>query len=966
MPLVLAAKRKGCLKSVLSTYALMRKRHIPLTLRAYNLVLDALAKFRKKGTPLFRLLKVYDEMITSQIQPSSYTHIILIQALCRRDVEVQKTIAMLRRQETRMCRETDGIDVLEAEQNLEHALSIFRKASKQRHTQEFKIELYNQILRVLSHYGDKPNAFFVYDHLNRSSHPKPNAATYAALINLYGRAGDIDGALTFYKEYHAIKSMTAEHDASYVYNALVDAYLKCNRLDDALNIIENDMVRDNIKVTIVPYNSVIRYYCANHAVEAARTLIGRLVNVTSDLTLPRPDASSYGPVLSALCKANQYASASEVYVQLLATDITKAYGNLANYAFLCISHGKHEAALAVIRDMRCAHLEPDTELARRIVLSYASAEGAVFAYTTIIEAMSPCTIIKGTDMLIEMALQVLSRISEIDVALSFFNTLKKRFRLPVAAHRVLLDVYDHQNEERLKSNIDYTPVLVSAMIVGDIRLARVTADLAATHYRPQPALYSRVLLKLEELGLDTDPWKSTLICHHQEVSDSGSFSSKFLLELAHGHGKEAVRMLEHILRTGRMMPAPEVMRDAIAAIGKRGDLTSAARLYSLCCKAGYDDRSVFLLQNSLLVVYAQQGDVINAKRCYDAIKAKGLFPDGNAYASLLLCKAHDVTDEAAYAIAIYDEVKRHNIKPGIFFYNVVISKFAKTRKLELALQLFDEMDCQPNCITYGAMISACVRAGSEMHARRIFGEMLSSASYRPRVGPFNSMIQLYVHQHPDRERALGYVKEMRRREIKPSAHTYKLIMEAYATIAPYDMPAAYRMLSEMVRRDKITPLATHYATLIYSYGFLQRDVQSAEQVFLQMSKANVAPDETVYQALLDMLISNGLFRRAEELYNSAVSKIQKRASPYIENIFLREYGRNGNVAMAEKMFYSMSDNKFSSSPPVVVREPSTYETMVKIYLENGMSDKAKDIFNLMIKRGFPNKVLATAARLVTE
>jgi pentatricopeptide repeat protein len=88
-----------------------------------------------------------------------------------------------------------------------------------------------------------------------------------------------------------------------------------------------------------------------------------------------------------------------------------------------------------------------------------------------------------------------------------------------------------------------------------------------------------------------------------------------------------------------------------------------------------------------------------------------------------LGSAKDTTDEATDALLIYEEAKRHNIKPTTFFYNVIISKLAKARKLENALQLFDEMQdlkVAANSITYGAIISACIRAGSESQAIRLF------------------------------------------------------------------------------------------------------------------------------------------------------------------------------------------------------------------------------------------------------
>ncbi|KAI8138437.1 hypothetical protein BJV82DRAFT_523351 [Fennellomyces sp. T-0311] len=960
---ILAAKRDGNLKAVMAEFGSMKKQKIPLTHHTYNLVLDAHANLRREGTPLTNIIKVYDEMIRAQIPPSGYTYTVLLRVLCKRDVEVQKTVAMLKRQSARTGIGMDDIGQLEAEGNLNRALDLFRSAGS--HVEEFEVEIYNQLLRVLSHYGNTIDANYVYDQLVRSPNAQPNSATFAALINLMGRAGDIHAALAFFDHYTKAKDNMGPHDASYVYNALVDAYLKCHQLDGALRVLEQDMTHDGVKVTVIPYNSIIRHYCAHGDMAQAQQVVQKL---QLNDNLPVPDASSYGPILSAYCQANQWQPASEIYHQLITTDISKAYGNLANYALLCIANRHGQEAVRVIADMQGAGLEPDPVLATRIVMHFSGVSDATHALRTVLSAMSSRTITKGASLLLQNVLIIMQG-ATLPQALTLVRVTTP-LGFPTALAGALVECWRHDTSGTT-SDADYTPLCEAALMLPDEPcLGDIVIDLLDNRrYTPPPHLFARVLTRLQQLKF-TDAeqkWKAAVA----SSDESETLSNEVLKAALRGQTDEACRLAQGILRRG-LVPTPEAMRDAIALIGKQGHLNTAFSLYQLVMEAFNDDsRASYMVMNSILIVYAQQGDMVHAKRYYDDIKQMGYFPDGNAYASLLLGSAKCATDEATDALTIYDEAKRHNVKPTTFFYNVVISKLAKARKLEPALRLFDEMQqfkIAPNCITYGAVISACVRAGSEVQARRLFGEMLSSPSYQPRVGPFNNMIQFYVRQQPNRERALEYVAEMRRRRIKLSAHTYKLLMEAYSTIAPYDMPTAHRMLSEMERRDQIQPQATHYATLIYSYGSLQRDVKSAEQVFAEMNKAKVLPDEAVYQAMLDTLISNDRMERAEELYQQMLKNIRKSCSPYIENLFIRGYGQKGMLDKAEKLFSNMSDNKMlrSNKDYVVVREPSTYEAMVRAYLDSNLITKAKEVLDMMVKRDFPEKVVATVADLVLE
>lgn len=517
------------------------------------------------------------------------------------------------------------------------------------------------------------------------------------------------------------------------------------------------------------------------------------------------------------------------------------------------------------------------------------------------------------------------------------------------AARQALEIFDAAVAERCLQEIDAGVLRRLSRLVRQTSLVHRVRDIAKAHTKVGPTVADKASKAMLALVLE----------------------SKY---------DEALRMLENdIINQEYTVPHPESMRDAIAYTGKQGYLAQALKMYNLCMNTYRDhssayraaDKAIFMVTNSMLIGYAQQGDMVEAKVYYDKIKAMGQYPDGNGYASLLVGAAQS-TDEATDALIIYDEAKRHHVKPTTFFYNVVISKLAKARKLEQALCLFDEMQrlfrLVPNTITYSAIISACVRAGSETHACRFFDQMLRSCA--PRIAPFNTMIQFYVRQKPDRPRALKYFNELRNYNVAPSAHTYKLLMEAYCMIAPYDMASAQRVLRDMERKDNIKPQPTHYATLVYSYGTVQDDINNAERVFKQAMKKQRtwAPhhdQEPLYQAMLDTLISNDRLEDAEELYQEMLRKISKSSSPYIENLFIRGYGKKGLVGKAEALFEQMSDDKIGHSSGTTVREPSTFEAMIRVYLDNSMASKAKEILDRMSRRRFPEKVVASISALLT-
>ena len=82
------------------------------------------------------------------------------------------------------------------------------------------------------------------------------------------------------------------------------------------------------------------------------------------------------------------------------------------------------------------------------------------------------------------------------------------------------------------------------------------------------------------------------------------------------------------------------------------------------------------------------------------------------------------------------------------------------------------------------MSTACCRTGDEKAATFLFNEMVRSPGYRPRVPPYNTMMQFYISSQPDREKALSYFDAMLRARVAPTAHTYKLLLDAYGSLEP--------------------------------------------------------------------------------------------------------------------------------------------------------------------------------------
>jgi pentatricopeptide repeat protein len=182
------------------------------------------------------------------------------------------------------------------------------------------------------------------------------------------------------------------------------------------------------------------------------------------------------------------------------------------------------------------------------------------------------------------------------------------------------------------------------------------------------------------------------------------------------------------------------------------------------------------LLNNMVIAIAHAGDGAAAHEYWEALRQAGGQLSSNGYGALVLV-LKDTTDDAAAALALFQEARDAGVKPDIFLYNNVISKLSKARRVDAALELFEQMKQDrvgTTSVTYGTVIGACARVGDAHSAELLFAEMAARPNFRPRVPPYNTMIQLYVQTKPDRARALAYYNAMRQASVPPSEHTYKV------------------------------------------------------------------------------------------------------------------------------------------------------------------------------------------------
>ncbi|KAI8097313.1 uncharacterized protein BX664DRAFT_326098 [Halteromyces radiatus] len=1034
--------------AVVAEFQATKTQHTPLTTQTYQAVMESYGTLHQKNQPLTAMLGVFDEMVKHGVQPTSETYAIVIRNLCARDAEVNRASNVLRRQMDTNLAKFEGVSqqtsstvgslhkdgsslhALESEKNLQRAVAIFEQAVQEKSTQAFDVELYNNLLRGLSYVGNTQDGLFIYEQLE-NDRVRPNGTTFAMLMSMFGTAGDLTAVRECFKEYKSMSRILPTHDPSYVYNALVFAHVNAGDLNGALRVVEQTMIKDGVPVTISPYNRMLYRACMDNNMEFVSKLLEKL---STSEHLPKPDANTYGLLLSTYSRMKDLDKAHDAFENLLKLNLRRQYGHLSEYVNACVNEQQYNRALETVRAMSSHGVELDTKVCCNVVSGYVKLGDMKQAADVVKEVLrmhSKTTFIRQNSPLVALALEIAGRsdnlVDALDI-LRFLNNYSVRSTPQTSA--VLLQLYDQAkaNPTTWQEFVNYCTDRSFFTLYEAAFKRKSTSedfcnsvftllnDMHALNMNSNPSLYIRVSTRLNKYGRVEDEarWKKTFEEYYPNIQEqidqapsttttssssatpalssassvsSESTVSKFpfdstkvdilsgeALNMAlRGDFDKALDMMKEKIINQGMVPTPETVRDMIQHANKLNQLDTSKAIYNLVeqpfrqMDPSRRQHALNILNNNMLIAYARNMDLGMAKVYYDKLRAANAFPDADAYGCLLSCTANDTTDESLDAMVIYEEAKRHKVRPTVYFYNVIISKLAKCRKMDQVMALFKEMKdlgVSPNSITYAGVISACIRCSAESRAVYYFEEMTRLPRYQPRIGVFNSMIQFYVQQRNDRDKALEYFQLLKQSNLTPSAHTYKLLIEAYANIPAFDMVTAHNLLTEMKKRYGLDPTATHYATLMKSYGCLHRDVTSAEAVYKEMTKAGVKPNELVYQALLDTYINNNKMTQAENLYKD-MTDANVQSSPYIENLFIKGYGANGEVNKAEEVFNKMKDNQQSENNNNVIREPSTYEAMVKVYMDHDQVTKAKEVVNMMKQRDFPIKVVDSVL-LLTE
>ncbi|KAL8812432.1 MAG: hypothetical protein Q9200_001039 [Gallowayella weberi] len=366
-----------------------------------------------------------------------------------------------------------------------------------------------------------------------------------------------------------------------------------------------------------------------------------------------------------------------------------------------------------------------------------------------------------------------------------------------------------------------------------------------------------------------------------------------------------------------------------------------------------------LILDSMIGACLTIGNRNAASEFHQQLLQMGSAPTANTYGLYIttLKESTRTLDEAREAVDIFHRAKSEGVEPSAFLYNALIGKLGKARRIDDCLWYFSEMRAhgiRPTSVTYGTIVNALCRVSNERHAEELFDEMESMPNYRPRPAPYNSLMQFFLTTKRDRHKVLDYYTRMLSKNIPPTMHTYKLLIDTYATLEPVNMAAAEDVMSTM-RASGLRPEAIHYAALVHAKGCALHDTAGARKTFdAAMANAEVRPQACLYQALFESMVANHCVEETEGLLEHMASR-GVEMTPYIANTLIHGWAMAGKVGKAKILYDGIGKEK---------REPSTYEAMTRAFLAGPGREQALEVVQEMLSRGYPSAVTNKVVDLV--
>merc|ERR1719172_342073 len=231
------------------------------------------------------------------------------------------------------------------------------------------------------------------------------------------------------------------------------------------------------------------------------------------------------------------------------------------------------------------------------------------------------------------------------------------------------------------------------------------------------------------------------------------------------------------------------------------------------------------------------------------------------YSSILKGFSH--TRETDKVLALYEEMRAHDIQANTITYNTVLNAFAQGGAMDRVPALLEDMKAatppaEPDIVTYSTIVKGYCNSGGLDRALEIVKDMQSDGKLSPDEVMYNSVLDGCAKEHRPNE-ALKLLDDMKRAGVSPSNYTLSIMVKLMGRCRRLNQ--AFSIVDEMSRDYGLKVNIQVYTCLIQAC-FNNRQAKKAVSLHDQMIKEGLVPDEMTYSVLVQGCLKANLMDKA--------------------------------------------------------------------------------------------------------
>lgn len=296
------------------------------------------------------------------------------------------------------------------------------------------------------------------------------------------------------------------------------------------------------------------------------------------------------------------------------------------------------------------------------------------------------------------------------------------------------------------------------------------------------------------------------------------------------------------------------------------------------------DRNV-VTWTSLLTGYAQKGMVWKVVEVFSMMRMEGVEPNPYTYAAIVGALANEGTTWAG--AQVHGMVIKNGLDSTRVVGNALVSFYSKSRMLGAARDVFENSRCK-DAVSWNGLISGLITNGLELDALELFYEMrLVGVKFTETT--FMNIVKLCANL-----KELGFARQIHCQIVKSGFECFENIQTG--------LMVCYRKCCEMedsVKMFSASGLAQSVVSWTAAIGGFVQNGRTAQAIdmFLQMRRENVRPNNYTYSTILSALPAIALFQVHAEIIKTSYGSL-----PSVGTALLNAYIQIRKIDEAAKIF----------------------------------------------------------------